>query len=427
MPPLDEELDLVFLVPGETIGRFQALHLEDHAPSPPSLAKATTLDRVEEERGFFHLRLQPQAAHVVLEFAPNPRLLESTDSRHLGEASMDLVEIEGKGFHKWQTTMRENPNLVESNSVPESPGGFVVLLYYHYFRPGDPDRYFQVHRDLCERLGLRGRILIGHEGLNGTVSGPAEATTLYQRILGSDPRTRSMPFKVERVDGHVFPKLSVKLRREIVTLGLDPEDDIDPTERTGRKLQPAEWQEAIEDPESVIIDGRNDYEAAIGHFRGAICPDIENFRDFPRWLEEHAGELRGRRILTYCTGGIRCEKLSSLLLREGFEDVSQLDGGIIRYAQDPETRGRNFDGLCYVFDERVAVEVNHTESRRLVSHCLRCGEPSARYRNCAWSPCNIQVFLCEACESTKGRFCGEVCRERFEASRHAEEESPSFG
>ena len=317
--------------------------------------------------------------------------------------------------------MREIPNLVESNPVPDTPGDFEVLLYYHYFRPGDPERYFQVHQELCQRLGLRGRILIGNEGINGTVSGPVEVTNLYRRILNRDPRTRSMPFKIDRVDGHVFPKLSVKFRSEIVTLGLEPEDDIDPNEITGKKLQPAEWEVAIQDPGAVIIDGRNDYEAAIGHFRGAICPDIENFRDFPDWLREHADELRGRRILTYCTGGIRCEKLSGLLVREGFDDVSQLDGGIIRYSQDPETRGRDFDGLCYVFDERVAVEVNHTETRRLVSHCRHCGEPSARYRNCAWPPCNAQIFLCESCETAVGRFCDEACRAQFEASLPAEE------
>jgi UPF0176 protein len=285
-----------------------------------------------------------------------------------------------------------------------------VLLYYRYFRLGDPAAYWGVHRDLCGRLGLRGRILIGPEGLNGTVSGPVEAADRYLRVLATDPRTERMPVKIDRCAGHVFPKLSVKLRPEIVTLGLDPEEDIDPNALTGRRLDPAEWAHALQDPDAVVIDGRNRYESALGHFRGAVCPDIENFRDFPAWLRGHADELRGRKILTYCTGGIRCEKLSGFLLKEGFEEVYQLDGGIIRYGQDPATRGRWFDGLCYVFDQRVAVEVNHTDTRRLVSRCRHCGEPSARYRNCEDPTCHESIFVCEGCEQSHGSYCGETCR-----------------
>ncbi|MCB1232073.1 MAG: rhodanese-related sulfurtransferase [Verrucomicrobiae bacterium] len=313
--------------------------------------------------------------------------------------------------------------LSQNTSESAQAALFEVLLYYHYFRLADPEAYFRVHHDLCERLALRGRILIGHEGLNGTVSGPIEATTTYRRILHADPRTRSMAFKIDPSDDHVFPKLSIKLRPEIVTLGLSPEEDIDPNELTGQRLEPAQWAEAMHDPNAVIIDGRNRYESELGHFRGAICPDIENFRDFPQWLREHADDLRGKKVLTYCTGGIRCEKLSGFLRREGFDDVYQLHGGIIRYGHDPEVRGRDFDGLCYVFDQRVAVEVNHTETRRIVSRCRHCDEPSARYRNCAWAPCNDQVFLCESCEESFGRFCGEACREK--AARAGNEEALS--
>lgn len=300
----------------------------------------------------------------------------------------------------------------EGISAAESDSLFEVLLYYHYFRPAEPEAYFRVHRDLCQRLGLRGRVLIGHEGINGTVSGTASATGRYREILGTDARTAAMTFKIDPCEGHVFPKLSVKFRPEIVTLGLPPEEDIDPNLLTGDRLDPAEWAEAMRDPDAVIIDGRNRYEWELGHFRGAICPDIENFREFPAWLAENRESLEGRRLLTYCTGGIRCEKLSGFLRREGFGDVYQLNGGIIQYGKDPATRGRDFDGLCYVFDQRVAVEVNHTETRRVVSRCHRCGEPSARYRNCAWPPCNEQLFLCEGCEAEHGKFCGDACREK---------------
>ncbi|HRQ90658.1 MAG TPA: rhodanese-related sulfurtransferase, partial [Bacteroidia bacterium] len=240
------------------------------------------------------------------------------------------------------------------NSVP--PPAFQVLLYYRYAPIADPAGYCERHRELCAGLGLRGRILIGAEGINGTVSGPTPATEAYMAALSVDPATAGIEFKIDPAEDHVFPKLSVKVRHEIVTLGLPEEEDIDPNQLTGERLSPKEFLAAMEEDDVLLIDGRNDYEARIGHFRGAICPPIRNFREFPAWLGENADRLRGRKILTYCTGGIRCEKLSGYLRREGFDQVYQLDGGIVKYGKDPETQGHGFDGLCYVFDERVAVE-----------------------------------------------------------------------
>ncbi|MBU6303672.1 MAG: rhodanese-related sulfurtransferase [Verrucomicrobia bacterium] len=285
-----------------------------------------------------------------------------------------------------------------------------ILLYYLYRRIENSRDFVEEHRSLCQSLGLRGRILIGEEGINGTVSGLREATERYRETLGNDPRTAGITFKIDPADRHVFPKLIVKWRPEIVTLGLGP-DDVDPTARTGKRLNPSEWLAAMQEDNVVVIDGRNRYESELGRFKGAVCPDIENFREFPDWLREHADELRGRKILTYCTGGIRCEKLSGYLLEEGFEDVSQLEGGIVTYAKDPATLGRDFEGLCYVFDQRIGVEVNFTETRSLISHCEKCGEPCARYRNCSCKSCNRKFFLCEPCEQTKGRLCSPACQE----------------
>ncbi len=286
--------------------------------------------------------------------------------------------------------------------------GFQILLYYLYRRLDDPAGYTEEHRSLCQSLGLRGRILIGKEGINGSVSGARESTGRYREVLQDDPRTAGIDFKVDFAEAHAFPRLSVKCRPEIVTLGLG-EQDVDPSARTGIRLSPVEWMEAMRREDVVIIDGRNRYESALGRFKGAICPDIGNFREFPEWLRLHREKFRGRQVLTYCTGGIRCEKLSAYLLEEGFEDVAQLDGGIVAYGKDEVARGRDFEGLCYVFDERVGVEVNHTGTRCLVSRCEKCGEPSARYRNCARPSCNRQYFLCEQCEETKGRACSEPC------------------
>ncbi len=288
---------------------------------------------------------------------------------------------------------------------------YQILLYYHYTPIPDPAAFLEEHRDLCRSLGLRGRILIGEEGINGTVSGEVSGTEAYMEALREDERTRGIEFKIDPAEGHAFPKLSVKLRPEIVTLGLPKAEDIDPNRLSGKRLSPQEWLEALQDPEVVVLDGRNDYETALGHFRGAVCPPLENFRDFPEWIREHFAQYKNRRVLTYCTGGVRCEKLSGFLLREGFQDVAQLDGGIINYSHDPATRGRLFEGQCYVFDERVVVEVNHTETRTVVSRCCFCDELSARYRNCAWPKCNAQIFICEGCELERGRYCGPSCEE----------------
>lgn len=301
----------------------------------------------------------------------------------------------------------------ELNSSEASP--YEVLLYYRYVPIEDPERYHQEHRELCESLDLRGRIIVGKEGINGTVSGTSGNTRKYREALRSDPRTSDIEFKIDPAEAHVFPKLSIKVREEIVTLGLEEAEDIDPNELTGERLSPREFYEAMQEEDVVLIDGRNDYEAELGHFKNAICPPIGNFREFPDWLKEHEAELRGKKILTYCTGGIRCEKLSGLIRNEGFDEVFQLDGGIVKYGKDPETRGRDFDGLCYVFDQRVGVEVNHTETRRIISHCRFCGVEEPNYGNCHWPDCNAQIFVCPECRNEHGLYCGDSCRVSHEA------------
>lgn len=288
---------------------------------------------------------------------------------------------------------------------------FQVLLYYRYSSIPDPAAFAAEQRELCGNLGLRGRILIAREGVNGTVSGPIEATGRYMEALRGHPLLDGIEFKIDPADGHVFPKLSIKVRDEVVTLGLRQagEPDIDPNELTGKRLSPEQWKAALEAGDAIVLDARNAYETQLGHFRGALCPDVEHFRDFPRWIRENLQECKGRRILTYCTGGIRCEKLSGFLVREGFQDVSQLHGGIINYGKDAIARGDHFDGKCYVFDQRVGVDVNHTGERRILGRCARCDAPGERYLNCRNTSCNAQFFCCEACDAELGRFCKPAC------------------
>ncbi len=288
---------------------------------------------------------------------------------------------------------------------------YEVLLYYRYFSIEEPQEYVSEHRRLCEELGLFGRILVAREGINGTVSGLREQTQAYQEYLRSKPGTDEMEFKVDPADGHAFQKLSIKARDEIVTLGLSLCEDIDPNETTGNYLSPKDFYEAMQDPNAVIVDARNEYESQLGKFRNAICPDVDSFRDLPQWIRDHRSELEGKRILTYCTGGIRCEKFSGFLLSEGYEDVSQLHGGIVTYGRDPETQGRDFEGQCYVFDQRIGVQVNR-ENPSVIASCRHCGVPIERYRNCGFTPCNAQFFCCKECEESRGRFCSEACREQ---------------
>jgi UPF0176 protein len=285
---------------------------------------------------------------------------------------------------------------------------FRILLYYLYRPIEDPPEFASRQRELCQELGLHGRIIVAEEGINGTVSGESAATDQYMAAMQADPCNAGMVFKADPAHEHAFKKLSVKIRPEIVTLQLDAEEDIDPNVQTGRRLDPAQFHAAMKQEGALVLDGRNKYESDLGHFKDAVCPDIENFRDFPEWIRKNIAHAKERPVLTYCTGGIRCEKLSGLLLKEGFKNVTQLDGGIVSYGKDPDVKGRDFQGQCYVFDSRVGVPVN-TENPSVVASCRNCGEPSERYVNCSWKPCNYRIFLCSSCEEADGRFCSERC------------------
>jgi UPF0176 protein len=284
-----------------------------------------------------------------------------------------------------------------------------ILLYYLYAPIEDAAAFVEEQIALCESLELRGRIIVAAEGLNGTVSGSVAACEEYVRVMHADPRLPGMEFKVDAASEHAFPKLSVKLRSEVVSLGLG-EDDFFPPETTGEYLEPAQWREMMERDDVVLLDARNNYEWELGRFEGAVLPDIDSFRELPNWVRHHREELEGKKILTYCTGGIRCEKFSGFLKREGFQDVYQLHGGIVKYGKDRDVRGEKFEGKCYVFDERIGVEVNEVD-RKVVGECLLCGTTSDRYLNCAWPCCNAQYFCCEACEKSATGYCSPTCQD----------------
>lgn len=285
-----------------------------------------------------------------------------------------------------------------------------ILLYYKYVEISNPEEFAQEHLDYCKSLGVKGRILIAREGINGTIAGTAEQTSAYMDKMLKDPRFDDMIFKVDEADQIPFKKIFVRHKEELVTFRL--KDEINPNEITGKYLSPKEFYEQLQQEDVIVLDGRNDYEYDIGHFRNAIRPDVEAFRDFPDWIRNNLSEHKDKKILTYCTGGIRCEKLSGFLLKEGFKDVSQLHGGIVTYGKDPEVQGRLYDGKCYVFDERISVPINRTEEDVIVGKCHHCGKPEDRYVNCANDYCHLQHICCPDCEQEYSLYCSKECEEK---------------
>ena len=285
---------------------------------------------------------------------------------------------------------------------------YQVLLYYKYVLIDEPVLFAQNHLAACKEIGLLGRILVSHEGINGTVSGTLEQTQAYMEMMKSDERFADMMWKIDAADGHAFKKMHVRAKNEVVHLGLG-EDDIDPNEITGQYLTPTEFYEKMQQDDTIVIDARNDYEFDLGHFRGAVRPDIKNFRDLPAWMRENKEQFEGKKILTYCTGGIRCEKFSGWLVKEGYEDVGQLHGGIHNYGTDPEVKGQLWDGQMYVFDQRIAVPINKVE-HVIVGKDHFDGTPCERYVNCANPECNDKILCSDENEHLYMRSCSDECR-----------------
>ncbi|MCX7878918.1 MAG: rhodanese-related sulfurtransferase [Ignavibacteria bacterium] len=288
-----------------------------------------------------------------------------------------------------------------------------VLLFYKYVNIENPQFFAEEHLAYCQQLGLKGRIIISDEGINGTCSGSYRRTERYIMHMKSDKRFADMKFKTDEVKSHVFKKMHVRYKKELVTFRC--KETINPNEISGKHLSPEQWLEMITRDDVVILDGRTDYEYDLGHFRNAVRPSVKSFREFPDWIEKEFMNNREKKILTYCTGGVRCEKLSGYLLKKGFREVYQLDGGIINYSKDPLTRGKFFEGKCYVFDERISIPVNFAEEHSVTGKCHHCGTSTDRYVNCANLDCHKQHFECEECEKKWLRSCSEDC---MKAERH---------
>ena len=283
---------------------------------------------------------------------------------------------------------------------------YEVILYYNFSPIEDPKEFCKTHKTFMQNLQVKGRVYIGEEGINGTLAGTAQQMKEYKEYLWSLPGFEDTEFKTDECDEIPFAKLICKVRKEIVAIY---EDGLNP-KYGGNYLSPREWREVFDkEDDFVVIDVRNNYESRVGHFEGAIKPDVENFYDFPGWLDEAEKEIpKDKKVLMYCTGGIRCEKFSVLMKKKGWDDVNQLHGGILTYGK--EEGGKYFKGKCFVFDDRLVVPVNK-ESLEPVSYCEITGKPADSYINCANMECN-KLFVCseEGAHIMEGCCC-EECKE----------------
>lgn len=272
-----------------------------------------------------------------------------------------------------------------------------TLLYYMYTNIIDPETLKKWQLELCKNLNLTGRIIVAHEGINGTLEGTVENTKRYMREMRQDSRFKNIHWKRSVSDGNNFPRLSVKVKPEIVNLGLG-EDDVDPNQITGNRLKPDELHEWYQKGEDfVMIDMRNDYEHMVGRFKNSIEPDTRYFRDLKGQMNK-LEQFKDKKVITVCTGGVRCEKASGYLKSQGFDEVYQLDGGIVSYME--KYPGENFEGSLYVFDNRQTMHFNDPENHTPITKCEHCHKPSDYMCNCANTDCNKKYVGCPDCVPT---------------------------
>lgn len=283
---------------------------------------------------------------------------------------------------------------------------FKVLLYYKYVKLTNPENIMLKQRELCEKLNLKGRIIISQEGINGTVAGPNRSIDSYIVQTEKTPAFSSMEWKISSSPAQVFPKLKIVVRDEIVTLGLKKKAKDPSITQKATYIEPDELLAMYENnSDFVIIDARNSYEASIGKFKNAVVGKIDNFRDFPE-LAKELEIYKEKEVVTYCTGGIRCEKASAYLRQNGFKKVRQLHGGIHEYAQ--KTGGKYFEGEMFVFDKRLHLPVNQIDPT-ILTNCIYCQKPITRYIDCAVKSHHSLFICCSLCEQKYSGTCSAEC------------------
>jgi UPF0176 protein len=276
-----------------------------------------------------------------------------------------------------------------------------IILYYGFAPVADPDALRLWQTTLCESLNLRGRILISKHGINGTLGGEMDDLKKYVKKTREYPGFKEIDFKWADGTGDDFPRLSVKVRNELVTFGVPDEIKVDENGVVGggAHLSPKQVHDLVEKrgEEVVFFDGRNAYEAKIGRFKNAVVPNVRTTKDFLREIESGKfDDLKDKPIVTYCTGGIRCEILSTVMKNRGFKEVYQIAGGIVRYGETYGNQGL-WEGSLYTFDGRMKVDFE--EGTRIIGECDLCGSPTNTFENCAEPSCHFLYLLCANCQA----------------------------
>lgn len=286
-----------------------------------------------------------------------------------------------------------------------------IILYYKFQPVADPEAVRLWQRALCEKLGLKGRILISQHGINGTVGGDIDDLKTYVRE--TKQYFTDTQFKWSEGRREHFPKLQVKVRPEIVSFGASDELRVDEhgVVGGGTHLKPREVNELVQKygDDVVFFDGRNAYEAAVGRFKDAVVPDTRTSKDFLSELDSGKYDhLKDKHVVTYCTGGIRCEILSPLMKNRGFQHVYQMDGGIVKYGEEYGDDGL-WEGSLYVFDDRMSVKFS--DQAVDLGTCIHCGGPTSNYENCALKSCNDLVLICDSCKTDEAKlYHSDACR-----------------
>jgi len=274
-----------------------------------------------------------------------------------------------------------------------------IILYYGFTPISDPEAVKLWQQNLCESLGLKGRILISKHGINGTLGGDMSALKKYVKTTKQYTGFKKIDFKWSMGTGNDFPRLRVRVRNELVAF--DAPDAITVTDKGivngGKHLKPKAVDQLVAErgDEVVFFDGRNAFEAEIGRFKNAIIPDVQTTHDFVQEIQSGKyDDIKDRPIVTYCTGGVRCEILSAIMIENGFKEVYQIDGGIVRYG---ESQGDNslWEGSLYVFDDRL--NINFTEDAKTIGKCEKCSAPTSNFRNCTSLGCRDLILLCDDC------------------------------
>jgi predicted sulfurtransferase len=279
-----------------------------------------------------------------------------------------------------------------------------VLLFYKYVHIEYPKRIFKWQQKICTDFGLTGRILLGHEGINGTLGGTDEDTERYIKVMHENPLFSNIDFKISVGDSSCFPRLQIKIRSEIVRLGIDP--NLINAKDGGIHLKPDQVHTLLSNrPKNLVVfDARNSCEWQIGAFEDAIKPDINYFRQLPTYIDEHLEQFKDKDVLMYCTGGIRCERASAYLKSKNVTTkVYQIEGGIHNYIE----RYPNgfFKGKNYVFDGRVATKANDV----ILGHCNNCSNACDDYTNCLNASCNKHFVCCQDCLQKLDNTCSKAC------------------